>query len=237
MKTINLIKRPAQERGQADHGWLKARFSFSFGNYFDPDHMGFRSLRVMNNDTIAPGGGFPPHPHESMEIFTYVVEGQLEHKDSMGNGAIIQAGDLQYMSAGNGIRHSEGNPSATDKTVMYQIWIQPKEDGGEPRYAEKPLRESARTNELTLLFSPDGRDGSPAIRQDAEIHFAKLDEGGVIDIPLSEWSQSAWIQVIDGEITTLGESLQTGDGLAIENLDQTFTIKAASKSTVLFFRL
>ena len=124
-----ITKRPAGERGQADHGWLQARFTFSFADYFDPAHMGFRSLRVMNNDTIQPGGGFGTHPHSEMEIFTYVIEGQLEHKDSMGNGAIIEPGNLQYMSAGSGVTHSEFNPSNTEKTHLYQVWLHPNVAG------------------------------------------------------------------------------------------------------------
>ena len=232
-----ITKRAAADRGTADHGWLNARFTFSFAEYFDPDHMGFKSLRVINNDTVHPGGGFPTHPHKSMEIFTYVVEGQLEHRDSMGNGAIIQAGDLQYMSAGNGILHSEFNPSKTDRTVLYQIWITPKAPGGEPRYAEKPLRETARDNELVLLFSGDGRDGSTAIRQDAEIYFGQLAAGHALSVPASDLSKDVWIQVISGEISLLDERLQAGDGLSLENLGGSFTIQAILDSKFLLFRL
>jgi redox-sensitive bicupin YhaK (pirin superfamily) len=125
--------RRASERGAADHGWLKARFTFSFADYYDPEHMGFKSLRVMNNDTVAPGGGFPTHLHRDIEIFTYVISGQLAHEDSMGNGSTIQAGDLQYMSAGSGVQHSEFNPSTDEPTTLYQIWLLPREPGGEPR--------------------------------------------------------------------------------------------------------
>jgi len=230
-------KRPAGERGQANHGWLQARFTFSFGEYFDPDHMGFQSLRVMNNDTIQPGGGFPEHPHDNMEIFTYIIEGQLEHRDSMGNGATIKAGDLQYMSAGSGIHHSEFNPSQTDSTHLYQIWLQSNERDGEPRYAEKPLGDLAKPNQLTMLFSGDGRDDSTIIRQDAEIYYGRIDQGKSLSVPSSNSTPHAWIQTISGELSILGESIDTGDGLAIENAPKEFQIEAKSDSQLLLFRL
>ncbi|MCF6311550.1 MAG: pirin family protein [Verrucomicrobiales bacterium] len=232
-----LTKRPAAERGQANHGWLQANFTFSFGEYFDPDHMGFKSLRVMNNDTIQPGGGFPEHPHDNMEIFTYIIEGQLEHRDSMGNGATIKAGDLQYMSAGSGIQHSEFNPSKTKPTHLYQIWLQPNQRDGEPRYAEKPLGELVKDNQLTLLFSADGRDGSTAIRQDAEIYFGEIEKNQSVAVPTSSSSPHVWIQVISGNITMLGESLTTGDGLAIQNAADEFLIKTTTDTKLLLFRL
>ena len=234
---LKLTKRPAGERGRADHGWLQARFTFSFADYMDPQHMGFRSLRVMNNDTVQPGGGFPTHPHSNMEIFTYVIEGQLEHRDSMGNGAVIEPGNLQYMSAAGGILHSEFNPSKTDKTQLYQVWLQPNQPGGEPRYAEKPLGDQATPNSLTLLFSGDGRDGSTRIRQDAEIHFGRIDKENTIKVPASETTPHAWIQVIKGSVSVLGETLDTADGLALENAPEDFAIEALSDSELLVFRL
>lgn len=230
-------KRPAQERGQADHGWLQARFTFSFSQYFDPDHMGFKSLRVMNNDTIQPGGGFPKHPHSDMEIFTYVIEGRLEHSDSMGNGAVIRPGNLQYMSAASGVTHSEFNPSADEKTHLYQIWLHPNEPGGEPRYAEKELADLAKPNELTLLYSGDGRDGSTAIRQNAEIFFGRVSAGETVTVPASDPMPNAWVQVISGKVTTLGESLETADGLAIEDAPNEFAITAESDTDFFLFRL
>ena len=133
--------RPANERGIAEHGWLHARFTFSFAEYYDPDHCGFHDLMVMNNDIIEPGGGFPMHPHRDAEIFTYVISGKLEHKDSMGNGSVIETGDLQYMSAGSGVRHSEFNPSESEPTELYQIWMKPNQSGGQPKYAEKKLEQ------------------------------------------------------------------------------------------------
>lgn len=235
--TTTLRKRPAGERGHADHGWLQARFTFSFAGYFDPDHMGFKSLRVMNNDTIQPGGGFPTHPHEDMEIFTYIIEGRLEHRDSMGNGAVIEAGDLQYMSAGKGIRHSEFNPSKSDATRLYQIWLHPRERGGEPRYAEFPLGDRAQPNHLTLLFSGDGRDGPTAIRQDAEIYFGRVAQDRSLTVPASDSTPHAWVQVIDGAVSVAGESLATGDGLAIENAPGEILIEAKADSQLLVFRL
>ncbi len=239
MKTVSpkTTKRPAEERGQADHGWLQARFTFSFSGYFDPDHVGFRSLRVMNNDTIQPGGGFPTHPHGDMEIFTYVIEGQLQHRDSMGNGSVIEPGNLQYMSAGSGVQHSEFNPSSENATQLYQIWLQPNEPGGAPRYAEKPLGDEAKPNDLTLLFSGDGRDGSTAIRQNAEIYFGKADAGKGVQVPASAHTPHAWIQVIRGEVTALGETLSTGDGLAIEEAAESFSIDTTEDSQWLLFRL
>ena len=225
-------------RGTADHGWLNARFTFSFADYFDPDHMGFKSLRVMNNDTIQPGGGFPTHPHSDMEIFTYVIDGQLAHKDSMGNEAIIEAGNLQYMSAGSGVTHSEFNPSQTDQTHLYQIWLHPSHSGGDPRYAEKPLADAAPRNALTLLFSGDGRDGSTEIRQTAEIYFGRIDAGAEIAVPESASTPHAWVQTICGEVNLLGESLQAGDGLAIEHHTDRFVIEGVSESSqLLVFRL
>ncbi|MCG8602051.1 MAG: pirin family protein [Verrucomicrobiales bacterium] len=240
MKTkldTRITKRPANERGQSDHGWLQARFTFSFADYFDPSHMGFRSLRVMNNDTIQPGGGFGTHPHAEMEIFTYVIEGQLEHKDSMGNGAIIKPGNLQYMSAGSGVTHSEFNPSDTEKTHLYQMWLHPNEAGGEPRYAEKELAEVAKDNALTLLYSGDGRDGSTQIRQHAEIHFGRAGADTTLDVPGSDSLPHAWIQVIKGRLSVLGETLETADGLSVEHAPQGFSIEAGEDSEFLLFRL
>jgi len=233
----HVTKRPAEERGQADHGWLQARFTFSFAGYFDPAHMGFRSLRVMNNDTIQPGGGFGTHPHADMEIFTYVIEGQLAHRDSMGHGAIIEPGNLQYMSAGSGVTHSEFNPSNTDRTELYQIWLRPNVTGGEPRYAEKPLGALAKANALTLLFSGEGHDGSTAIRQNAEIHFGRLNAGSTLRVPAYETLPDAWLQVIRGEVTLFGETLATADGLAIAHAPEGFAIEAQEETEFLLFRL
>ena len=229
--------RRAADRGRANHGWLQARFTFSFAEYMDPDHMGFQSLRVMNNDTIQPGGGFPTHPHQDMEIFTYVIEGELSHKDSMGNGSVIKAGDLQYMSAGSGVFHSEFNPSDENLTHLYQIWLHPSQPGGEPRYAEKPLGESAAPDSLTLLFSGDGREDSTAIRQNADIYFGNASGGITLEAPASVNTPHAWLQVIEGAVTVLGEHLETGDGIAIEGSPDGFPVEVSDESKFLLFRL
>src|SRR4051794_16461236 len=165
-----IVKRPANARGQTELGWLHSRHTFSFGNYFDPDHMGFRSLRVINDDVVEPGQGFGEHSHRDAEIFSYVMDGELEHKDSMGNGRIIKAGDLQYMSAGRGVVHSEFNPSPDRAAHFLQVWLKPRMGGGEPRYAEKALGGSAKTNALTLVLSGEARDGVTEIRADADVY-------------------------------------------------------------------
>ena len=229
-------KRLAEERGTAKYSWLHARFTFSFAEYFDPDHIRFHSLIVMNNDIIEPGGGFQMHPHKDAEIFTYVMSGQLEHKDSMGNGAIIEAGNLQYMSAGSGVLHSEFNPSQDERTELYQIWLKPKQTGGEPLYAEKKLGEAAKANSLDLLFAGTEKDDATVIRQDAEISFGKLDAGRSLEVPENELRHS-WVQAIEGELELLGENLNRADGLAISNHPEAFTIQAKQNSSFLLFRL
>src|SRR2546425_11493153 len=172
-----VVKRSSGARGQTELGWLRSRHTFSFGGYFDPDHMGYRSLRVINDDVVEAGQGFGEHPHRDAEIFSYVIEGELQHKDSMGNGRVIKAGDLQYISAGRGVLHSEFNPSTTKPVHFLQIWLSPKMGGGEPRYAEKAMGRTARPNDLTLLFAGDARDGAVGIRADADIYFGRLDAG------------------------------------------------------------
>jgi len=210
------MKRSANERGQTELGWLHSRHTFSFGNYFDPDHMGFRSLRVINDDVVEPGMGFGEHPHRDAEIFSYVIEGELEHKDSMGNGRVIKAGDLQYISAGRGVLHSEFNPSPTNRVHFLQVWLTPKMRGGQPRYAEKALGKGAKPNTLTLLFAGEPRDGAVGIRADADVYFGKLDAGQrLVHRPSNGRAQ--WLHVIEGEVSLLGERLAIGDGTAIEN--------------------
>ncbi len=230
-------KRPASERGVAEHGWLHARFTFSFAGYYNPAYNGFRSLLVMNNDIIEPGGGFPTHPHHDAEIFTYIISGQLEHKDSMGNGAIIHAGNLQYMSAGSGVMHSEYNPSKDIPAELYQVWLKPNQSGGQPLYSEKALGDNAKPNTLTLLFSGKGKGGSTEIRQSAEISFGKLDAGNELEIPGAKGLPHAWLQVIDGSLEVLGETLGKADGLAITSHPGSFRAKAVADSAFLLFRL
>lgn len=219
----------------AEYGWLHSRHSFSFGEYYDPAHMGFRALRVINEDIVEPGGGFGSHPHRDVEIFSYVVEGELQHKDSLGNGSVIQAGDLQYMSAGSGVMHSEFNPSKTSRVHFYQVWLKPNQSGGEPRYAEKKLGSRVKENALTLLFAPAERDGAIAIRQDAEIYFGKLKQGDSLPAEIGS-DRHAWIQVIKGSLNVLGETLSEGDGAAISNT-ASFVIEAGSDSEFLLFNL
>ncbi len=212
----SLVKRPAADRGQTELGWLHSRHTFSFGNYFDPDHMGFRSLRVINDDIVEPGAGFGEHPHRDAEIFSYVIEGELEHKDSMGNGRIIKAGDLQYMSAGRGVLHSEFNPSGDGRVHFLQIWLKPQTSGGEPRYAEKALGKTLPADALTLLFSGQPREGATAIRADADLFFGRLEAGGRLSYrPVAGRSQ--WLHVIAGEVELLGTVLSAGDGAAVEH--------------------
>jgi redox-sensitive bicupin YhaK (pirin superfamily) len=177
------------------------------------------------------------HQHSDMEIFTYIVDGELAHQDSMGNGSTIKAGDLQYMSAGSGVSHSEFNPSSKNPATLYQIWLHPRERGGEPRYSEKPLGSSAKDNALTLLFSGDGRNGSTEIRQDSEIYFGKADAESFIEIPPSQSAPNAWLQVIEGELSLLGQTLTTGDGIAISDAPDAISVEAQSASRFLVFRL
>lgn len=191
----------------------------------------------MNNDIIGPGGGFAEHPHDNAEIFTYVMSGQLEHKDSMGNGSIIQSGDLQYMSAGSGVRHSEFNPSTNEKTELYQIWMEPREQGGDPLYAEKKLGQGTVSNNLKLLFSGDGREGSTEIRLDAEFFFGQLNYDRKIAIKPKPNLPHLWIQVVSGKLQVAQTQLEKADGLAVEEMDQAIELRANQNCTFFVFRL
>jgi redox-sensitive bicupin YhaK (pirin superfamily) len=230
-----IVKRPANARGQTELGWLHSRHTFSFGGYFDPDHMGFRSLRVINDDIVEAGQGFGEHPHRDAEIFSYVLDGELEHKDSMGNGRVIKAGDLQYISAGRGVFHSEFNPSATKPVHFLQIWLTPQTAGGEPRYAEKAMGEAAKANELTLLFAGKPRDGAVGIRADADIYFGKLEAGKQLT-HRSTSGRAQWLHVIEGAVSVAGETLQAGDGAAVENAE-TLEIRSRASAQFLLFDL
>ena len=209
-----LVHRPASERGHADHGWLKSAHSFSFANYYDPDHMQFENLRVINDDQVAAGAGFPTHPHKDAEIFSYVLKGALEHKDSMGNGSVVSAGGVQYMSAGSGVRHSEFNPSPQEEVRFLQIWLLPNATGGAPRYDTMDIAEDEKSGQLKLFLSRDGRDGSMLIKSDADIYAATLTEDQQISTMLNSGSK-AWVQVARGALTVNGVRLKRGDGLAI----------------------
>lgn len=230
-----IVKRPAGERGQSELGWLHSRHTFSFGNYFDPDHMGFRSLRVINDDVVEASQGFGEHPHRDAEIFSYVIDGELEHKDSMGNGRVIKAGDLQYISAGRGVVHSEFNPSPDRSVHFLQIWLKPKMGGGEPRYAEKALARTAKRNDLTLVFAGEPRDEAIGIRADVDVYFGQLDAGKeLVHHPSTGHAQ--WLHVITGELSISGEPLKSGDGAAFENFD-TLKIQGHTDAQFLLFDL
>jgi redox-sensitive bicupin YhaK (pirin superfamily) len=226
--------RKANERGHANLGWLETHYTFSFADYYDPHWMGFRSLRVINDDRVAPGKGFGMHPHRDMEIVTYVLSGALEHKDTMGNGRIIRAGDVQYMAAGTGVRHSEFNPSADETVHLLQIWIQPDAEGVTPRYAERSLA-NAPTGALHLVASKTGRDGSIEIHQDADLWLAKLDAGQRVAHRLSGGRQ-AWLHVAEGDVTLDGQILQGGDGAAVSP-GATMEIAASKQAQFLLFDL
>ena len=208
-----LIIRRANERGHADHGWLDSHHTFSFANYYDPKHMGFRSLRVLNDDIIQGGGGFPFHAHENMEIFSYVTEGALEHKDSMGNGSVLRRGDVQLMSAGTGVEHSEFNHLKDAPTHLYQIWIRPAQKGLEPNYQERHYDDAELADQLQVIVSPDGRDGSLVIRQDATIYAGRLAAGTTTTLEIAA-ERHVWVQVLSGSVTVDGEALATGDAAA-----------------------
>ncbi len=226
--------RKANERGHAEHGWLDSYHSFSFADYYDPQWTGFRSLRVINDDLVMPGMGFGNHPHRDMEIITYVLSGQLQHKDSMGNGRIIRPGELQYMSAGSGVQHSEFNPSQAEAAHFLQIWIMPDAKGVKPRYAEKSLRD-APAGKLNLVTSKTGRDGSIAIHQDADLWLGKLDAGQQVVHPLAN-NRNAWVHVAEGEVVLNGKTLAGGDAAAISS-EAKLELSANKPSQVLLFDL
>ena len=226
--------RKANERGHAEHGWLDSYHTFSFANYYDPQWMGFRSLRVINDDLVMPGRGFGMHPHRDMEIITYILSGALEHKDSMGNGRVIRTNDLQYMAAGTGILHSELNPSKDEAVRLLQIWIEPDAKGVKPRYAEKSLA-NASPGKFHLVTSKSGRDGSIALHQDANLWLAKLDQGNRITHQLAP-GRHAWVHVAEGEISLNGKQLSGGDAAAISD-ENALEVSAAKASQVLLFDL
>jgi len=226
--------RKANERGHAEHGWLDTYHTFSFADYYDPQWMGYRSLRVINDDLVMPGNGFGTHPHRDMEIITYILSGQLEHKDSMGNGRVIQTGDVQYMAAGKGVMHSEFNPSNQEAVHLLQIWIQPDAKGVKPRYAEKSFR-TAETGKLHLVTSKTGRDGSIAIHQDADLWLAKMEAGQKISHTLAS-QRHAWLHVAEGEVVLNGKTLSGGDAAAIDREAQ-LELSANKPSQVLLFDL
>jgi quercetin 2,3-dioxygenase len=227
--------RRSEERGGGDFGWLNTRHSFSFDQYYDPKFMGFRSLRVINEDRVQPAQGFPTHPHRDMEIITYVLQGALEHKDSLGTGSVIRPGDGQRMSAGTGIRHSEFNQSSTDPVHLLQIWILPDRAGHQPSYEQKAFPVEEKKGKLRLIASPDGRDGSVTIHQDASLYVVLLGPGQEVKHELGK-GRYAWLQVAKGAVELNGKGLKQGDGAAISNESQ-LTIKGSQESEILLFDL
>ncbi len=230
---MNAILRPSAERGHADHGWLDTRHTFSFAHYFDPRHMGFRSLRVINDDVVKPGAGFPTHGHRDMEIVTYVVSGALAHKDDTGGAGVIRRGEVQVMSAGTGIRHSEFNASRQEDVRLLQIWILPPRDGLPPSYAQVAVPEAEKRNRLALLAGPEGSGAALPLHQDARVHAALLDAGRSVVHPLLP-GRAAWVQVVDGEISVNGTAMRRGDGLAVEDADEIAVLAAADAEFLLF---
>jgi redox-sensitive bicupin YhaK (pirin superfamily) len=227
--------RKSQDRGHFDHGWLNTYHTFSFSEYHDPKFMGFRALRVINEDRVEPGQGFGTHGHRDMEIITYVLEGALEHKDSMGNGEILRPGEFQHMSAGTGIRHSEFNPSATEPVHLYQIWLLPKQNGIAPSYDQKPFADAEKQGKLRLVASPDGADGSLTIQQDAKVYLATLTIGASLnhDIPNGKY---AWLQVLRGQVTVNGQVGEAGDGFAVSD-EARLTIAGREPAEIMLFDL
>ncbi|AOB31539.1 quercetin 2,3-dioxygenase [Bordetella sp. H567] len=230
-----LTLRRSQERGYADHGWLKSHHTFSFANYYDPRHMGFGPLRVINDDQIAAGRGFGTHGHRDMEIITYVLDGAVAHKDSMGNGSTIRPGDVQRMSAGRGVLHSEFNPQPDHGTHLLQIWIEPNVVGIDPSYEEKRFEEADKRGRLRLVASPDAKDGSVLIHQDARLYAGLFDGDERATLAL-EPGRRAWIHVARGKVTANGKELVAGDAVAVED-ENDIVLERGEGAEVLVFDL
>jgi redox-sensitive bicupin YhaK (pirin superfamily) len=233
MEDVGMItKRGASERGRANFGWLDSKHSFSFGSYYDPSHMGFGPLRVINEDRVKPGAGFDTHGHQDMEIISYVLEGALEHKDSIGTGSVIRPGDVQRMSAGTGIRHSEFNASRQEPVHFLQIWVMPAKKGLKPSYEQKafPLE---KTGQLHLVASPEGREGSLTLHQDVDLRAGRLGAGDKVTHRLRD-GRVAWLQVIEGSVDLNGTALEPGDGAAV-SAESLLSLSARSKAEVLLF--
>jgi redox-sensitive bicupin YhaK (pirin superfamily) len=230
-----LTVRKAEDRGHADHGWLKSDHSFSFGNYFDPRHMGLSNLRVINDDRVAPGGGFPTHGHRDMEIISYVLEGALEHQDSMGNGSVIRPGDVQRMSAGTGVTHSEYNHSANAPVHFLQIWLQPNALGVEPRYDQKHFPIDERRGRWVALVSPDGRDGSIATHQDARLFGTLLAPEATLDYRFNTGRQG-YLHLARGRLRVGDITLSEGDGLRVQQQER-LALVGLDEAEVLLFDL
>ena len=227
--------RPSRERGHYDHGWLDTYHTFSFADYYDANYTQFRALRVMNEDRVAPGQGFGTHPHHDMEIVTYVLEGALEHRDSMGNGEVLRPGEFQRMSAGTGITHSEFNPSAAESVHLYQMWLLPSRTGLEPSYEQKTFPIEERCNQLRLVASPDAAEGSLLIHQDARIFLSNIDEAEEVQHELAP-ERHAWLQVLRGGVELNGQPLEAGDGAAVSS-EASLTLRARTPAEILLFDL
>jgi len=227
--------RQSHERGHADHGWLNSYHTFSFAGYQDPKHMGFRSLRVMNEDRVAPGQGFGTHPHRDMEIVSYVLEGALQHKDSMGNGSVLHAGDFQRITAGTGVEHSEFNPSATEPVHFYQIWLFPHERGLKPGYEERSFSASDKHNRLRLVASVDGREGSLTVHQDVDVFLSNLDAGASVSHQLRP-GRHAWVQVMRGSVRVGEKTLNESDAAAVSD-ENVLQLVAVEPAEVMLFDL
>lgn len=233
--SLSFAVRASADRGRADFGWLKSAHSFSFGQYYDPKHMGFGNLRVINDDLVAGGKGFGQHPHKNAEIFSYVMDGALEHKDSMGNGSVVSAGGVQYMSAGSGVTHSEFNPSQTEAMRFLQIWLLPAEENTEPVYDTIDLSSDDKDGKLKLFLSRDGRNGSMKTMADASVYAATLDGDQAFSTDLKP-QRKGWVQVADGSLEVNGIALSKGDGLAIEG-SGALTFGRGNKAEILYFDL
>jgi redox-sensitive bicupin YhaK (pirin superfamily) len=227
--------RPGDERGHANHGWLDSYHSFSFADYYDPDHMGFSVLRVINEDRVEPGAGFPTHGHRDMEIVSYVLEGALEHKDNMGNGSVIRPGDVQRMSAGTGVRHSEYNASNSERVHFLQIWLLPKANGIAPGYEQKHFDPTQLDGRLRVVASPDGRDGSVTIHQDATLYATRLD-GAATATHAPAPGRRAYVHVARGQVSVNGQPLSAGDGARVEH-EPVVRLDNAQAAEVLVFDL
>jgi redox-sensitive bicupin YhaK (pirin superfamily) len=227
--------RKAGERGHADHGWLDTYHTFSFADYYDPRHMGFRALRVMNEDRVQPREGFGMHPHRGMEIVTYVLEGALTHRDSLGTGSVLRAGELQRMTAGTGVLHSEFNDSASEPVHLYQIWLLPDRKGLTPGYEQSAFGEAEKGGKLLLVASPDGREGSLTIHQDARVFLSSLEDGGRVGHDLGP-GRHGWLQVLRGRVAVNGRPLSEGDGAAISE-EPRVEVVADGRSEVMLFDL
>ena len=235
VRSKSIRVRRAADRGHAKYDWLDTWHTFSFNTYYDPAHMGFRSLRVINEDWVDPGKGFGMHGHRDMEIITYVLEGALEHRDSLGTGSILRPGEFQRMSAGAGIRHSEFNPSSTEPVHLYQIWLLPNQKGLAPSYEQKAFAEVERRGRLRLVASPDAQNGSLLIHQDARVYLSTLDAEQEVRHELQP-GRHAWLQVLRGSVVLNGQSLGTSDGVAVSG-ERSLTIRATVASETLLFDL